>query len=362
MSRRWETTTLSQVVGLQRGHDLPSPQRRTGSVPIVGSFGVTGWHDTARAKGPGVTIGRSGASIGTAVYVEQDYWPLNTCLFATDFKGNDPRWVYHLLDQIDFSAYNSGSAQPSLNRNFLAQIPVSRPPLEEQGRIASVLGALDDLIGTNRTAIANLRALSLTALGVASRGGDVVPFSEIAVQMRDGAPSESLAAGTPYLGLEHFGTDGVGLTGVGDASNVDSNKSRFRSGDVLYGKLRPYFRKVDRPGFDGVCSTEIWVLRPQAGWGAATLNAVVARPHFTEFAMAGNTGTRMPRANWAHIATMPVPVPPRPQRDVLDQRLDELWRAGVKLSEEAAVLTCTRDELLPLLMSGRVRVADIGAA
>lgn len=357
----WRETVLRDVVALKRGHDLPTPTRRPGRVPVVGSFGITGWHDEAKAPAPGVTIGRSGASIGTAAYVNEPFWPLNTCLYVTDFRGNDPRWIYRLLDLIDFSAYNSGSAQPSLNRNFLAQIPVSVPEITEQRRVASVLGALDDLVETNLTAIANLRSISLAALDAVSRDGDVVPFGQIATQIRDGASSEGLAAGTPYLGLEHFGADGVGLIGVGDASTVDSNKARFRSGDVLYGKLRPYFRKVDRPGFDGVCSTEIWVLRPRAGWGAATLSAVVARPHFTDFAMAGNTGTRMPRANWAHIATMPVPVPPRPQRDVIDQILDELWHAGVELSEEAAVLTRTRKELLPLLMSGRVRVTDLEA-
>ena len=56
---------------------------------MIGSFGVTGTHNKARAHGPGVTIGRSGASFGTASFVDEDYWPLNTCLYVTDFKGND---------------------------------------------------------------------------------------------------------------------------------------------------------------------------------------------------------------------------------------------------------------------------------
>lgn len=122
----YETVVLSEVVTLQRGHDLPSQRRNLGSVPILGSFGVTGWHDTAKYSGPGVAIGRSGASIGVATFVEGPYWPLNTTLFVKDFKGNDPRWVYFLLDAIDFSSYNSGSAQPSLNRNYLADIQVLR--------------------------------------------------------------------------------------------------------------------------------------------------------------------------------------------------------------------------------------------
>jgi type I restriction enzyme, S subunit len=106
----WIETTLGKFVSLQRGHDLPSDTRTDGKVPVMGSFGLTGWHSEARAPGPGVTVGRSGASIGTVNYVKADYWPLNTCLFATDFHGNHPKFVYYFLTTIDFAAHNSGRA------------------------------------------------------------------------------------------------------------------------------------------------------------------------------------------------------------------------------------------------------------
>src|SRR5262249_50751166 len=114
MAREWRQTSLGNVVRLQRGHDLPDQDRKFGSGPVVGSFGITGWHNEARAKGPGVTVGRSGASIGVVAFVKEDYWPLNTCLYVTDFLGNDPRFCYYLLNTLAFASYNSGSAQPSL--------------------------------------------------------------------------------------------------------------------------------------------------------------------------------------------------------------------------------------------------------
>ncbi len=55
----WKRMPLGDFVTLQRGHDLPNERRRPGSVPILGSFGITGWHDEARAPGPGVTGVRS---------------------------------------------------------------------------------------------------------------------------------------------------------------------------------------------------------------------------------------------------------------------------------------------------------------
>lgn len=144
----WRQVSLDQVVGLKRGFDLPQSGRRPGVYPVLGSSGIIGWHDQGPVKGPGVTIGRSGA-IGVATYCAGDYWPLNTTLFVEDFKGNDPRYVYYLLDSLDFASFDSGSAQPSLNRNYIAGIRIALPGRWEQAAVASLLGALDDKIAVN---------------------------------------------------------------------------------------------------------------------------------------------------------------------------------------------------------------------
>jgi type I restriction enzyme S subunit len=71
MAGEWQTMPLGEFVTLQRGHDLPEEQRQPGSVPILGSFGITGWHDKAKAYGPGVTVGRSGASFGVVAIISR---------------------------------------------------------------------------------------------------------------------------------------------------------------------------------------------------------------------------------------------------------------------------------------------------
>ena len=149
-SESWTDMSLGEFVTLQRGHDLPEGQRVAGSVPILGSFGITGEHNVAKAKGPGVTVGRSGASFGVVSYSAVDYWPLNTALYVIDFHGNDERFAYYFLQQFDFKRYNSGSAQPSLNRNYIHPIRVRVPPLIEQRAIAQILGTLDDKMELNR--------------------------------------------------------------------------------------------------------------------------------------------------------------------------------------------------------------------
>lgn len=146
----WRETTLGEFVSLQRGHDLTEPERRPGIVPIMGSAGQNGCHDTALANGPGIVIGRSGASFGQVHCCMDDYWPHNTTLYVTNFHGNDPLFAYYLLKNINFSRYNSGSAQPSLNRNYIYHILISVPKPGTQRAIARFLGDLDDKIELNR--------------------------------------------------------------------------------------------------------------------------------------------------------------------------------------------------------------------
>ncbi len=157
---KWRDTTLGDFVALQRGHDLTETERRIGHVPVMGSAGQNGFHDTALAKGPGIVIGRSGASFGQVHFSKDDFWPHNTGLYVTDFKGNDPLFAFYFLKALDFDRFNSGSAQPSLNRNFIYPIPIRVPKPAEQRAIAAVLGALDDKIELNRRMNATLEAMA----------------------------------------------------------------------------------------------------------------------------------------------------------------------------------------------------------
>ncbi|MDF7659694.1 restriction endonuclease subunit S [Erwiniaceae bacterium L1_54_6] len=151
MNANWEIKKLGDIITLQRGHDLPSQDRKHGQVPIMGSSGITGYHNQFKAKGPGVIIGRSGNSMGQVSYISENYWPLNTCLYVTDFKGNCPEFIYYFLKQINFEQFNSGSAQKSLNRNAVYPFEVKFPTsYKVQSKIASTLFALENKINLNQ--------------------------------------------------------------------------------------------------------------------------------------------------------------------------------------------------------------------
>jgi len=143
----WEDKRLDEVAPLQRGFDLPSDQILAGNIPIVYSNGVRGCHSIGMAQGPGLVTGRSG-TIGKIHFIEHaEYWPHNTSLWVTSFKGNSPKFIYYLYDFIGLLRFASGSGVPTLNRNdvhaFVAHVP---PSITEQQRIAACLTSLDGLI------------------------------------------------------------------------------------------------------------------------------------------------------------------------------------------------------------------------
>jgi type I restriction enzyme S subunit len=84
--------------------------------------------------------------MGAVNYCREPFWPHNTTLYVTDFLGNDPLFAYFLLGSIKFRSYDSGSAQASLNRNFIYNIHLWVPPIEEQRAIAHILGTLNEKI------------------------------------------------------------------------------------------------------------------------------------------------------------------------------------------------------------------------
>ena len=101
-----------------------------------------------------------------------------------------------------------------------------------------------------------------------------------------------------YIGLEHIEQQTLSLAGHGYGSDVDSQKQKFFEGDILFGKLRPYFRKVVVAPFDGICSTDIWVVKPKAGVDRNFLFYWMASEEFIASSMYASEGGRMPRAKW----------------------------------------------------------------
>lgn len=355
----WRRVVLDDLIRMQRGYDLPTPKRRNGKVPIVGAAGISGSHDTPMVSGPGVVVGRSGASIGQSTYVDQDFWPLNTSLFVTDFRGNDPKFIHYLLTQIDFSGFNSGAAQPSLNRNYVRQIPLTVPLLGEQRRIVQVLGALDDKIAVN-----NRIASACDMLGqvIASEGVEsAVALSGIVSVERDQILPSALGLNM----VEHYSLpafDSGQLPESCAPDSIRSGKFRFSGAAVLLSKLNPATPRVWNVVTTDTCSvasTEFLVLKSRGEATATEVWSVCSQPSFTGTLAEKATGTSNShqRVKPADILATEV-IDPRALSDLSRGRINILAGRARSTRYESVALRRLQDALLPGLMSGRLRVRD----
>ena len=146
----WEVREIGEVAFFQRGFDLPKTEMKSGSIPVAGSNGIIGYHDKQTTNKNGITIGRSG-NIGKVFFYDEDFWAHNTVLFVKNFYSNHEKFIFYIFKKLSLKNLNSGSAVPTLNRNYVHGIKIPLPPtLSEQKAIAKVLSDLDDKIACNK--------------------------------------------------------------------------------------------------------------------------------------------------------------------------------------------------------------------
>jgi type I restriction enzyme S subunit len=143
-------------------------------------------------------------------------------------------------------------------------------------------------------------------------GWIVQPLSRLCVEVAERVDPATLSRdhATHYVGLEHIGQGSGRLDGVGSVADVVSQKSRFRAGDILYGKLRPNLRKVARPDFGGVCSTDVIVFRATKTADPDFVFQVLQSEPLVAHAIATAAGTKMPRTHARSILSFEIAAPP----------------------------------------------------
>jgi type I restriction enzyme S subunit len=195
-------------------------------------------------------------------------------------------------------------------------------------------------------------------LGEIPKGWGVGTLGDVAEHPRRGVQPNSIKPDTPYIALEHMRKRCITLSDWSFADGLGSNKFAFRKGEILFGKLRPYFHKVGVAPVDGVCSTDIVVVAPRHPHWFAFVLCVVSSDEFVEYTNAGSTGTKMPRTSWADMARYKIALPPESVAErfsMLVQPLIERIIAGI---HESRALAALRDALLPKLISGELRVKN----
>lgn len=372
---KWQTKPLGDFLTLKRGYDLPNQERLDGEVPVVSSSGITGSHNEAKVDAPGVVTGRYG-TLGEVFYVNQPFWPLNTSLYVQDFKKNNPRFAAYFLKNVLNGIKSDKAAVPGVNRNVLHARKVLVPTdLTIQKAIVKILSAYDDLIENNRRRIqllersarllykewfVNLRFPGHEHVKIKDgvpEGWEKKPLSELCVDVRESVNPVDLEPDTPYIGLEHIPRRSVTLSQWGMAGDVDSQKFKFSQGDILFGKIRPYFHKVGFTFVDGIASSDAVVIRPVDDYVYQYVLFLLSSDEFV--ALASKTvreGSKMPRADWKYLEKSNFLCPSKELLGMFNDITKPICEQLTNLAFQNQQLAKARNLLLPRLMNGEIAV------
>lgn len=378
MSSEWTNSTLGEFVRFQRGHDLTADEQKVGVIPVMGSAGQNGTHNESKANGPGLVIGRSGASIGRVHWSPVDFWPHNTCLYVTDFLGNSPRFVFYLLQTLNLATYNSGSAQPSLNRNYIYSIKVRVPIRAEQDAIAELLEAFDDRIALLRETNATLEAMAQALFK-----SWFVDFDPVRAKVEQRIPDgmDDVAAALFPDSFEEsalgFAPTGWRVGRVDDLVELAYGKAlkasdRTAESVPVYGSggITGYHNQalVHTPsiivGRKGTVGSLYWEDRPF--FPIDTVFYVKTNKPlsycFYQLARLGlkdmNTDGAVPGLNRNNVYRLKILLPPDEILAEFDAVTSILRKKMFSNSEQIDALSKLRDTLLPRLISGQLRLPD----
>ncbi|WP_171996163.1 restriction endonuclease subunit S [Klebsiella pneumoniae] len=198
-----------------------------------------------------------------------------------------------------------------------------------------------------------------TELGWVPKGWRIENFSEIAQLVKENVKSEDISTDVHYVGLEHLERKHILITNYGNGSEVSSNKSAFNKGDLLFGKLRPYFHKVAITPFSGICSTDILVFRAKEKYYKSLMAMYAFTDEFVAYANLRSTGTRMPRAEAKDLLKYKIVLPNENILEKFELLLNDYWSKGQLNNNESKQLTALRDTLLPKLISGELSLEDL---
>ena len=327
-------------------------------------------------------------SVGTlgSVYVvkpgDRFYFKDGNLTWFRNFKGLDSQFLFYWIGspqgKAELQKCTIGSSQSAFTIVLLKGIEIALPPMPVQQRIAGILSAYDELIENSQRRIKILEAMArglyrewfvhfrfpghenhprvASALGEIPEGWEVKKLGDIAEDMRRNVPKGKLEEPSPYVGLEHIPRRALALDAWETATELGSNKLEFRKGEVLFGKIRPYFHKVSVAPFDGLCSADTIVIRARRSEHYACVVACVSSDAFVAEASATANGAKMPRANWDVLKQYLVAIPTGEVADKFSALIVEVIAQQQALIFQIQNLRRTRDLLLPRLLSGQINV------
>ena len=370
----WKEVRLGDILNFRRGHDLPHSAMKPGNIPVAGSNGVIGYHDTATPIKPILTIGRSG-NVGKPYFYEEA-WAHNTTLYVDDFKGNDPKFLYYLCQTMPFANFGGGSAVPTLNRNHIHPLETKIPvKVEDQRRIASILSSLDRKIELNNKINADLEEMAQAIFK--NWFVDFEPFKDGKfVDSELGMIPEGWKVGT----LADIAEITMGQSPAGNSLNENREGMIFYQGSSDFGFRFPSIRVfTTEPKRLAVANSVLFSVRAPVGdinvakeeccigRGVASIKSKYGHDSYLFYTMKSlhklfdsfdGEGTVFGSINKKTLSAIQILLPSDGIVEHFNNIASSFDDRIRSLSDENSRLSLLRDTLLPRLMSGELEVPE----
>ncbi len=303
-----------------------------------------------------------------------------TVLIRPDSTKVDPDFLcYYLLaprQQAALLSTATGVTAPHVNMKDIRQLILTDlPDIKVQRHIGALLATYDDLLENNRRRMVLLEDAArllyqewfvrlrfpghehVKIVKGVPEGWMRKALGDICVEIRESVLPSELEPDTPYIGLEHLPRRSISLTEWATAETVTSTKHRYISGDILFGKIRPYFHKVGMAFTDGVASSDAIIIRPDSNEFRELVLMTVSSDRFVaEASQTMREGSKMPRADWKLMVKYPVAIPPKGLLTGFSETISAITDQLKVLGFQNRKLKAARDLLLPRLMSGEMAV------
>ena len=154
-SSHYEMIPFEKICTLEYGTSLPKKKRVDGHIPVMGSNGISGYHNEYLIKGPAIIIGRKG-SAGEVTYINSDCFPIDTTYYVkiVDTNRTDILYLYHLLKTLDLPSLRGGAGIPGLNRkDVYDKYELPLPPIEVQRKVVSEIEGYQRVLDGARAVI-----------------------------------------------------------------------------------------------------------------------------------------------------------------------------------------------------------------
>lgn len=352
----WKEVNISDISELKNGKKRPSIE---GTIPVYGGNGIMDYVDAFNGE-DNIIIGRVGAYCGCVYFAKGKCWISDNAIAAKAKEGNDNKFLYYLLSNLNLHHHHIGGAQPLMTQEIIGRIEVTIPRcIDDQRRIASILSSLDRKIELNNKINADLEEMAQaifknwfvdfepfkdgkfvnSELGMIPEGWKVGTLEDL-IAIKYGKDHKKLEEGT----FPVYGSGGL---------------MRFVNSWLYDGESVLIPRKGTLDNIMYVCE-KFWTVdtmffsTPKMDYVMKYVYNYIKRFDFSKM----NEGTSVPSNTAARLNKMQILIPNQEVLKMYDETLCPNYNKRKMNDKESSRLSLLRDTLLPRLMSGEIEVPE----